>query len=353
MLLCNRPSTRFFLSLLLEISHHFLVTSHAHQPDQPLDVGYSCLLLSVVLNLGSLPPPASISSVAEVSPPINHHSVMAAAGSTSAAQLALPTIPTVRIAPTDPSQAGLLLSPASEVIPKKLVDKIRSGRFIEMKELLQDNISLLAQLEELQGPTSIQVVGTARPRLREVSSLPTWCYCFLGFVATLTSDPTTRDQLAYARLIIKQAQSQGGLAWMDYDKAFRQQLATDPSMRWNAVNPSLLASTMLGHRSPGSPSFCTLCRAVDHTRTQCALAYLEPPATTQASFQRGPVSALRKPRFNPICFAWNKGTCPYAGRCNYRHICSTCSAHSHKALDCPQVAATSTRSTEHPRPYKS
>ena len=277
---------------------------------------------------------------------------MAAAGSTSAAQLALPTIPTVRIAPTDPSQAGLLLSPASEVIPKKLVDKIRSGRFIEMKELLQDNISLLAQLEELQEPTSIQVVGTARPRPQEVSSLPTWCYCFLGFVATLTSDPITRDQLAYARLIIKPRVKEDSHGWITIKPSGSSWQQTPPCSG-NAVNPSLLVSTMLGHRSPGSPSFCTLCRAVDHTCTHCALAYLETPATTQASFQRGPVSALRKPRFNPICFAWNKGTCPYAGRCNYRHICSTCSAHSHKALDCPQAAATSTRSTEHSQPYQS
>ena len=275
---------------------------------------------------------------------------MAATGATSAALLAPPTIPTVCIAPTDAPQGGLLLSPASEVIPKKLVDKIRSGGFIDLKELLQDNISLRAQLEELQGPTSVQMVGATRPRLREILSLPVWCYCFLGFVATLTSDPITRDQLAYARLIIRQAQSQGGLTWMDYDKAFRQQLATDPSMRWNAVNPSLLASTMLGHRSSGSLPFCTLCRAVDHTRTQCALAYLEPPATTQAPFQRGPVPAWRRPRFTPTCFAWNKGTCPYAGRCNYRHVCSTCSAFSHKAPDCPQAAATPARLAEPPRP---
>ena len=80
-------------------------------------------------------PPTSIYLICcrSLLPPcINDHSVMAAAGSTSAAQLALPTIPTVCIAPTDPSQAGLLLSPASEVIPKKLVDKIQSGRFIEI-----------------------------------------------------------------------------------------------------------------------------------------------------------------------------------------------------------------------------
>ena len=50
-------------------------------------------------------PPTSIYLICcrSLLPPfINDHSVMAAAGSTSAAQLALPTIPTVRIAPTDP-----------------------------------------------------------------------------------------------------------------------------------------------------------------------------------------------------------------------------------------------------------
>ncbi len=78
------------------------------------------------------------------------------------------------------------------------MEKIRSGKFVAMKELLHDNITLVDQLEALQGPTSVQVVGVARPRLRQVTSLPTWCYCFLGYVATMTADPITRDQLAYA-----------------------------------------------------------------------------------------------------------------------------------------------------------
>ena len=42
-----------------------------------------------------------------------------------------------------------------------------------------------------------------------------------------TADPITRDQLAYAGTIIKEAQCQGGLAWLDSDKAVRQQLAPD------------------------------------------------------------------------------------------------------------------------------
>ena len=208
--------------------------------------------------------------------------------------------------------------------------------------MLADNISLLSQLEALQGPTSVQVVGATRPRLREVTSLSTWCFCFLGYMAAMTSDPTTRDQLAYTRLMIKEAQRHGGLAWLDYDKAFRQQLAADPSVRWNTMNPSLLASTMLGHRSTSQSSFCTLCRMVDHSRAQCALGYMEPPPAVAPAPRYAP-QAWRKPRDNPpVCFAWNRGSCSYATRCNYRHVCSTCQSPSHKASECPPAVSSST-----------
>ena len=75
----------------------------------------------------------------------------------TAAMLSLPTHTTATIVPSESLSAGLLFSPASEVIPKKLVDKIRSGKFVEMKELLQDNISLATQLKELQGPSPLPV----------------------------------------------------------------------------------------------------------------------------------------------------------------------------------------------------
>ena len=145
-----------------------------------------------------------------------------------------------------PAPAGLTLSPAAETFPRRLVDKVRSGVFVDMKELLADNVSLLDQLETLQGPAAIRPLGPARPRLREVTTLHTWCYCFLAYISMCTTDATTRDQLAYARLIIKEAQRHGGLGWLDYDRAFRQQAAADPAIRWNTLLPGLQASTILG-----------------------------------------------------------------------------------------------------------
>ena len=136
--------------------------------------------------------------------------------------------------------------------------------------------------ETLQGPAAIGPLGPARTRPREVTTLHIWCYCFLAYIGMHTTDATTRDQLAYARLIIKEAQRHGGLGWLDYDRAFRQQAEADRAIRWNTLLPGLQASTILGRPAisgqRGGPytRFCTLCREVDHNRVQCALACLEP-----------------------------------------------------------------------------
>ena len=122
---------------------------------------------------------------------------------------------------TGPSYQGSILSPAAEPFLKKVLDKIRSGQFVEMRELLADNIELVHQLECMQGLQAAHMLGASCSHLREVSSLITWFHCFLGFMAVSTSDSKTRDQLAYARLLIKEAQHQGGQGWIDYDRAFR------------------------------------------------------------------------------------------------------------------------------------
>ena len=131
--------------------------------------------------------------------------------------------------------SGLVLSNAVKSFPRKVVGKVNSGQFIKMRELLADNISLVYQLEAIQGFLPLQVLEATRPRLREVTSLSKWCYCFLGYMATPTSDPTTRDQLTYAHLIIREALCHWEAGWLDYDRAFHQQVAADPLLRWNTL----------------------------------------------------------------------------------------------------------------------
>ncbi len=223
------------------------------------------------------------------------------------------------------------LSPAEAPVPQKIVDKIRSGQFVEMRELLADNISLLEQLHSIHAPGNISAAGPSRPRMRDVLTLPSWLYCFLTYTAILTTDPTTKDKLAYARLMILEASRHGHLGWLDYDRSFRQQAAANPSLPWNTLSPALHATTILGNpMGKTSRLLCSLCRGVDHTRNECALAYLHPK-----SHQPPPTYTHTKTR---VCNSWNRGSCIYPGTCTYNHICATCpGAAPHPACECSKT----------------
>lgn len=243
--------------------------------------------------------------------------------------------------------SGVILSSALQPIPARLVRRIVSGEFVEMRELLSDNLALHDQLEAVHGPLlSMSTPGSLRARMREVPSLTSWVYCFAAYMAVRTTDPLTRDMLAYCRLIIREALRHGGSGWQDYDRSFRSQAAIDHSLRWNSLLPGLQAATILGQRA-GSGVFCTLCRGVDHTAAQCALAYMQQPLTasqpyvtssgTQGGGHRWAQSRTRGGRpLSHICYSWNTGICTFPGTCTYRHVCANCQ-RPHRARDCPDT----------------
>ena len=248
-----------------------------------------------------------------------------------------------------PPLLGVSLSPATAPFPKKLVERIQSGQFVDMRDLLTDNVSLLQQLDTLGGQFLTPALpGVLKPRLREVATLPAWIYCFLAYVALRVTDPLARDMLAYARLIIREAQRHGGSGWLDYDRVFRQQAALDPTLKWTELHPGIQASTLVGRSTRQSP-LCTHCREPDHTSEQCALSYLQAPrgqqpaTTLPGGALTGPAGGRPRPRrpetMLRICVSWNKGRCTYPG-CTYLHVCATC-RRDHMARDCSATPANS------------
>ena len=94
--------------------------------------------------LGTLPHHVSLATGSQAAMPVNaltkHQSVISGTSTSANPQLSQPT-------PT----SDLVPSPAAESFPCKLVHKVNSSQFIEMRELLVDNISLLHQLKAMQG----------------------------------------------------------------------------------------------------------------------------------------------------------------------------------------------------------
>ena len=253
------------------------------------------------------------------------------------------------LCPDTPSSGqALVLSSALPPIAAKLVSKIRSGHYVPMKDLhvLADNMSLCSQLEAFPGAQH-SFAGLTKPRLREIQSPLTWVSSFLAYAAVLTPDPKTHDLLTYGRLVVREAQRHGGPGWSEYDKIFRQHAALDPSVKWNEINPSLHASTILTYRS-GPSQCCGLCHEPDHSAAQCAMLALQPqpyrdtlPANRMQpagrSQQGGPIRRPVQPEtLERICVSWNRGRCTYPS-CSFRHICATCKRRGHKARDCEET----------------
>ena len=131
---------------------------------------------------------------------------------------------------------------------------------MDMRDLLTDNVSLIQQLDRFGGNHAFpSLPGMLRPRLREVTSLPSWIYYFLAYITIRATDQVVREMLAYARLMVRGAQRHGGSGWLDYDRGFRQQAALDHSLRWNTQHPGIQAATLVG-RTAGSTLLCSICR---------------------------------------------------------------------------------------------
>ena len=262
----------------------------------------------------------------------------------------LPTVPPTSssessgLAPMAPrAPDGLILSPTMEPIPSKMVQRIQSGQFVEMRELLPDNVALCQHLESMHGHLPFHSLsGHTRPRFREISTPLSWINCFLTYLAVRTQDTATRDQLMYSRLVLQEAARHGGMGWIEYDRVFRKQAALNSMLTWNSLQPGLHASAILGQRSCNGV-FCTLCKGTDHSVAQCALSYVHHPVTSQTlhppnlRYRPQAQSLPRRPEsLQRICISWNKGQCTFPGNCVFRHICETCQ-EQHKARECPST----------------
>ena len=130
------------------------------------------------------------------------------------------------------SMLGLILSPSSNPIPHWLAGRIQVGEFIEMRDLLVDNISLHNQLEDFHSQIWPSIPAHLCPKLREVPSLSSWVYCFCAYIAVLTPDTCIWELLAYCRLIIREALCYRGTGWQENERTFRRQAAIDTSQAY-------------------------------------------------------------------------------------------------------------------------
>ena len=242
-------------------------------------------------------------------------------------------------------------------VPAKLVAKIISLEFVDMAELLRDNM----EVERRKGVRE-EATNLGKTPRREVPDILSWIQCFGIYVSVMASKYPERVQnmLAYQTTLVREARRCGGRGWLAYDTAFRQQAAADPQCDWSKLNSSLYPVTFMAQAS-GRGRCCPHCLEPDHVGDECALS--PRPHQEQRDRQRspGPTSFTRgrvggsdpmpsrgrgrlgrlsgQRLLSRVCYSFNDGECRFPNGCRYLHICQRCQAEGHPAIRCPGTVA--------------
>ena len=131
-------------------------------------------------------------------------------------------------------------------VPVKLVGKILRLEFVDMSELLRDNIEV-ERRRGVQGEGS----STSKTPRREIPDILSWIQCFGIYVSVMASKFPERvpNMLAYQTTLVREACRCGGGGWIAYDMAFQQQAATDPECDWSKLNSSRYPVTFMAQAS--------------------------------------------------------------------------------------------------------
>jgi hypothetical protein len=225
---------------------------------------------------------------------------------------------------------------ALPVVPQRLVKRIVKGEYVDMAELLKDNLEVERRraLSDGEGSQSALLTRGAR---REVPDLLSWLQCYSMFAAvTCANNPAkTREMWAYQSLMIGEARRCGGRGWAMYDSAFRQQMASRGDGDFASLNQSLYSTTFLAYGGRGK--FCGTCMMSDHAQEECALNPTRALPIVQIREQEGRRDTRgtdnrrqRGRRPGPPCYAWNDGHCTYSN-CRFEHVCSSCQGNHRRS----------------------
>ena len=142
-----------------------------------------------------------------------------------------------------PPAPPFVLGEGLPIIPAKLVNKIQQGEFVDMADLLKDNLEAERRRLSVAGGMVASLLS-GKPSRREVPDLLSWVTSF-GIYASILGEkyPQLSQSLwAYQTFIVREARKCGGSGWQEYDLMFRQTGLAN-NLKWDSVSSSLYSVT--------------------------------------------------------------------------------------------------------------
>ena len=219
--------------------------------------------------------------------------------------------------------AGLYLGHGVMPLPQRLLTKILNLEFVEMQDLLPEAWLTLTD-DDAAKCCSTSAAG-GRKRRPPVTNIFTWLQGFASMVSALSTKypGMVPEFLAYQSTIIKCYKDYDGLGWVQYDRAFRRQVAITKNLNWSHINGTLYSLCFAGKAKRSA--ICVHCLSDNHSSERCPEA---PPTSKPGRSHPSPVAE--------ICRLFNASgglRCHYQ-KCKYSHKCSVCN-QDHPRSSCP------------------
>ncbi len=132
--------------------------------------------------------------------------------------------------------ALFVLSEGLPAIPAKLIRKIQKSGFVDMAELLRDNMEVCRREE-----------GTPKPSRRAIPDLLSWVTCFGAYASVVTEKQPERVK----------------------SQAYDSMSTNNSKVVWSQLNSSLYATSFLANQNQRGRT-CPHCMETDHATLNCA-----------------------------------------------------------------------------------
>ncbi len=187
--------------------------------------------------------------------------------------------------PPPPPDTDFLLSGNFPPVSSKLVQRIRRWEFIELNQLLPDNLVAIPT-----DPTDSDKKGKAK-QLPPIQDVHSWAIVMAVYTAIINTHKTA-ELLVYTANILQTSITYPADACLAYDRVFRAQAHLKPTFDWASDNSK--TSFRAGGRA--NPKPCTKCGSTLHLSLACPKddRYEDHPLRTikkqppQARVQRSP-----------------------------------------------------------------
>ncbi len=213
----------------------------------------------------------------------------------------------------EPSKAPELKAPSKfqlgqtlPVVPARIVRRILKGDFVDMAELVEENLELEAR-RSVEGE---ETKPLPPHKLRPVADLLGWTKAFCHFAGIVVQAHPSKAVDLWAYLAVILSGGDRGDWWRAYDSRFRQQVPSLERAEFGRLDQALFTRCLLSSGAGASQK-----------------------PTQSPSTDSGMVPKAKRRRVT-ACFAWNDSRPCAVIPCRFQHVCSRCGGE-HKKSACP------------------